>query len=127
MVAPQAALQRRLLRELLAGPRPNIAFLSRVVGASRPATSRALHAMSRAGVVAREGRTWSITTLGKAEIAKQSGANAATLRATLEPILQSQRSIVRSLGASFGLQDLAAFGVGSKALLEAASAPSLLQ
>ena len=112
MIPRQARLQRRLLGELLPGPAPTAAHLARTLGVSRPAASRSLHALANRGLVSHRGRTWSISPAGKAEIGRQSTANAETIYRAIEQTIRSQGAISQAIGTAIASTGMRAFGSG---------------
>ena len=63
---PNAQLQHRLILRL-ARPEPvgSVAALARKVDATRPSTSRALHALERAGLASKRDKRWTLTRAGR--------------------------------------------------------------
>ena len=66
-IAPQAALQRRIVFALAVRPTPSIVALAGRVGSTRPAVSRSLKALVELGLVESRGRSWALTPDGRAE------------------------------------------------------------
>lgn len=64
----QASLQRRIILALDERPAESVSELARRLAAARPSVSRSLKSLAQRGYAARQGRVWSLTSDGKAEM-----------------------------------------------------------